>query len=427
MGTIADLFPPDTEICQLPSGTPPNGQLPNFDDPGLKAVTISISVILTTITVVISLGRLHTNLRKLTWTDLFVLLAMALNVADTIVMIIFVKYFRHIWNLPLCWFNGQYGLLVYVWQTLMNLSLFFSKTATLILFRQIFATSRAMNIAIWIGVLFCFATYTSGLVVTSYFSAPHVGSTWDQVAANLYGPTVFLLYWSIAQGSASTLLDVYIFILPLPVLARLHLSTKRKIQIIAIFGVGLLGVLAGIISLVYRVKSIQESVSDATYNAGIIFLNWYVYSLHRARYFMSRDLTVCVANFSLVEMDIALIICSAPAFTSFLRASVLDSRAFTYLRAKLGRGDPNGADITGCKLRDPNQPRTGRKNAPNQHPTMQSDDGYKTSDTWLFNSGTTTDIEALKSTPAATDSDWTGGPSVVTTVNVERTHASSGP
>ncbi len=97
-----------------------------------------------------------------------------------------------------------------------------------------------MNIAIWIGVLFCFASYTSGLVVTSYFSAPHVGSTWDQVAVDLYGSTVFLLYWSIAQGSASTLLDVYIFILPLPVLARLHLSTKRKIQIIAIFGVGLL-------------------------------------------------------------------------------------------------------------------------------------------------------------------------------------------
>lgn len=108
MGAIPDLFPPGTEICQLPSGTPPNGQVPNFDDPGLKAVTISISVILTTITVVISLGRLHNNLRKLTWTDcmlytmtiltcsltnvgdlpVFVLLAMALNVADTIVMII---------------------------------------------------------------------------------------------------------------------------------------------------------------------------------------------------------------------------------------------------------------------------------------------------------------------------------------------------
>ncbi|KAF2963759.1 hypothetical protein GQX73_g9811 [Xylaria multiplex] len=325
MGTIAGLFPPGTDLCQIPSGTPPSGQVPNFDDPGLKAVTISISVVLTTITVVISLGRLHANLRKPSWTDwdllVFVLLAMVLNIAVTVVMIIckpipnashavlVVKYFRHIWDMPLCWINGQFEQ-----EALNSLSLFFSKTATLMLFRRIFAISRAMNIAIWIGTVFCFATYASSIVITSYYSAPHFGSTWDQVVAEIYGPSVFLLYWSIAQGSASTLLDVYIFILPLPVLAGLHLSTKRKIQIIAIFCVGLLGVAAGIISLVYRVKATQKSVSDATYNAGIPLLN------------------------NLVEMDIAVIICSAPAFTNFLRASVLDSRFFYVSPGEVGTG-----------------------------------------------------------------------------------------
>jgi hypothetical protein len=108
-----------------------------------------------------------------------------------------------------------------------------------------------MLIAIWIGIAVSFTLYGSSLGVLSYFSAPHAGQTWDEVAADainmnisaLYkgvAPVVIPLYWGVAQGAVGTVFDIYIFILPLPILSRLNLSTKRKIQLSALFFVAIL-------------------------------------------------------------------------------------------------------------------------------------------------------------------------------------------
>jgi hypothetical protein len=67
----ADLFPPGTDLCQVPSGQPPAGQVPDFGAQGLRPVVVSLGVIFTTIAVVFGLGRLFVNLRKrkLQWSD----------------------------------------------------------------------------------------------------------------------------------------------------------------------------------------------------------------------------------------------------------------------------------------------------------------------------------------------------------------------
>lgn len=108
-----------------------------------------------------------------------------------------------------------------------------------------------MHIAIWIGIAVSFALYGSSLGALSYFSSPHAGQTWDEVATQaiitnlspLYkgvAPVVIPLYWGVVQGAIGTVFDIYIFILPLPILSRLNLSTKRKLQISALFFVAIL-------------------------------------------------------------------------------------------------------------------------------------------------------------------------------------------
>lgn len=52
--------------------------------------------------------------------------------------------------------------------------------------------------------------------------------------------TIFALYWGVAQAAANTVFDMYIFILPLPIIYRLNLSLKRKVQVTALFLVALL-------------------------------------------------------------------------------------------------------------------------------------------------------------------------------------------
>ncbi|KAK8044791.1 hypothetical protein PG993_004815 [Apiospora rasikravindrae] len=312
MASLADLFPPGTDLCQIPSGQPPPGVIPNFNDPGLRVVIITISVISTAIAAMFGICRLLNNIRKLTVSDAFVFLAIVGNIAIAVTMITWAKYFRHQWNLPICWLNGKWEQIVFCF------SLFFSKTATLLLYLRIFTVSRSNRIAIWVGIAVTFIMYGSSIGTLSYFAAPHAGETWDELL-----------------GVVGTLLDIYIFILPLPPISRLKLALKKKLQLVALFAVGGLGVVASIVSLVYRSKSIQGN-PDLTLNTGILL--------------------TC----NLVEMNVALLVCSTPAVASFMRAHILDSRILRSLRSSLGLSGHGHSNVESDEKMNPNRPRTGR-------------------------------------------------------------------
>lgn len=146
-----------------------------------------------------------------------------------------------------------------------------------------------MRIAIWIGIAVTFVLYASTLAIMSYFAAPHAGHTWDELVLDFIGTTIFPLKWGVAQSAVNTMLDIYIFILPLPVIYRLNLSRRRKAQLLGVFFIGVLyvigphrtksvtlnftrGVLASTVSLVYRVKSIEGPQPDSTYYTGVLMI-----------------------------------------------------------------------------------------------------------------------------------------------------------
>ncbi|TGJ79028.1 hypothetical protein E0Z10_g9731 [Xylaria hypoxylon] len=366
----AALFPPGTDLCQVPSGQPPEGQAPDFGAEGLKPVVISLSVILTTIAVAFGLGRLFVNLRKLQWSDLFVLFVILLNIGYTVVLIIYSRYFRHAWDVPLCWLDGRFEQISYVWQSVSNISLFFSKTATLLLLRQVFSVSRLTNIAIWIGIAYDFVIYATSLILATYWATPRPGQSWDQYINGSGSTAQYIIYLAIGQGAASILLDTYMFILPLPIIARLNLSANRKWRIGAIFLVASLGVVASIISFVYRVLELTESAS--LYLGSVVLL----------------------AN--LIEMDIALIVCCAPAFATFMRVYVLQSPAYMSIRTLLPGRSKDTTSIEAVP--GPNKPRTGRdteKRADLER--LRGQVGM--SDTWLFEGRAASDVETQTRRP----------------------------
>ncbi|KAJ3579752.1 hypothetical protein NPX13_g817 [Xylaria arbuscula] len=311
----ADLFPPGTDICQVPSGQPPAGQLSDFENQGLKPVIVSLSVIFTTIAVVFGLGRLFVNLRKLQWSDLFVFLVILLNIGYTVVLIVCIAY--------------------------------------------------------------DFVIYVTSLILATYWATPHSGETWDSLINGAGSTAQYIIFVAIGQGAASILLDLYIFILPLPIIARLNLSARRKWKIGAIFLVGFLGVLSSVTSFVLRVLELTES--ESLYLGSVVLLT------------------------NLVEMDIALIVCSAPAFASFMRVYVLQSPAFMSIRSFLGS---RNKDTVNEKedIPNPNKPRTGREEE--QHAGLNRLRGQVgMSDTWLFDSRATSDIETQRGRPESHERD----------------------
>lgn len=68
--SVEDFLSLGTDLCQLAIATPPKGQVRDFDRPAtLKTVIVAITVILTPLSIVFAGGRLHTNIRKLSWGD----------------------------------------------------------------------------------------------------------------------------------------------------------------------------------------------------------------------------------------------------------------------------------------------------------------------------------------------------------------------
>lgn len=94
-----------------------------------------------------------------------------------------------------------------------------------------------MRVVIWIGLVFDFLLYASGLAVATYYETPRAGESWTAV---LDGRTLIPLRWWQAQSALSVVLDFYIFIIPLPVVAKLKMPIQRRIPLVAVFSLALM-------------------------------------------------------------------------------------------------------------------------------------------------------------------------------------------
>lgn len=67
---LADLFPPGADLCRIPSGVPPAGQVSNLKDPPTLRVLITVfGITFTAWATVFAFGRFYANIRKLVLSD----------------------------------------------------------------------------------------------------------------------------------------------------------------------------------------------------------------------------------------------------------------------------------------------------------------------------------------------------------------------
>ncbi|VUC35733.1 unnamed protein product [Clonostachys rosea] len=287
-------------LCMFPAGVPPDGAKPNFDDPDetLVPVLITVVVILAFLAIITTVCRLFANRRKLWWSDYFVAVALILALAHGGLMLAQTKFARHQWDIRACWYDGTY-------------------------------TKKPMRIAVICGIIFSGLLYFTNIPVSAYLSAPHVGETWTSVLFS--GRPQKNLIWGVVQSALSIVLDLYIFILPIPTIMRLQLSPKRKFQILTVFVTALLGVIAGALSLVYRVQAIGTNDGTWKYTA----------------------LVIC----TVVENDVSIIVCNTPGFANFTRTYIADLGFIKSLHStftggsstwKLQGSTPNNTDTRGA-------------------------------------------------------------------------------
>lgn len=100
-----------------------------------------------------------------------------------------------------------------------------------------------MRWAIRAGHAVNFLVYAVSIAVWSYAAAPRPGEAWDDLLREMERrPDRFGLEFRYAEGQAPfvLLLDLYMFLLPLPCIAGLKLSFGKRLRVMAIFGVAAL-------------------------------------------------------------------------------------------------------------------------------------------------------------------------------------------
>lgn len=115
--------------------------------------------------------------------------------------------------------------------------IFFAKLSLFMLYYRLFRPQKVIRYAIVLGIAFSFLLYSGITIGSGITCAPHVGHSWDLMSEAKCSRNTIV--WVIL-GIANLVLDIFLLILPFPVILPLQLSVKKKIGVLAISMVGLL-------------------------------------------------------------------------------------------------------------------------------------------------------------------------------------------
>ncbi|KAG6357707.1 hypothetical protein INS49_013586 [Diaporthe citri] len=222
------------DLCAVPLASHPDGLPPNFENPpSLKSALIAMIAMMTPFAIVITSGRLYANRTALKLADYFMIVGLVLNISIAGIVLSLSKYYRHPWDTPICWMDVRYLKLVLTEVLLVGPALFFPKAAMFLFYLQIFSVNKTIRIGSKVGLVIAFLAYFPPSLALCYFDAPHVGQTWEELILSDL-PTKGIP-GGIAIGAASVVVDIYVFVLPLPTLFSLNMALSKRIQLLALF------------------------------------------------------------------------------------------------------------------------------------------------------------------------------------------------
>ncbi|KAF7506028.1 hypothetical protein GJ744_012275 [Endocarpon pusillum] len=309
---MAFQLPPGVDPATIPMAPPPDGQFSNFVDPPSQAATvlgtgISFGVVSLTFLVL----RISTNItvtKKLGIDDYLCVLAWMLTTGYFGISAGLRRLLRHSYDIPLTWLDAAALRLYFASNFVLGPTVWASKAAILTLYLRLFGPKRWLRYASYIALIVLTLVYWSSPIIAGLFCAPRAGKPWDGEViirctdARVLGPI---------YGSVGLAADIFLLILPLPIIFRLNLARGRKIALAAVFMMGIFAVIASIVALIYRVQIYGSD--DPTWNAANTYAG------------------------VIVEAYMTIIVSCAPAMSSLWVNKISQSTSFTSFRNLITR------------------------------------------------------------------------------------------
>ncbi|KAI9668856.1 MAG: hypothetical protein M1831_000926 [Alyxoria varia] len=246
-------------VGEYPAAMPPPGITPNFTDPPTRApVVIAVSSFCLVLLWPVFVLTMYTKsfvLKNFGWDDAASIMATLLATVHIAAVIWEMKVLGpHGWDIRLVQMTEQFlGTMIVITQLLSAIAFFFAKSSVFLLYIRAFGPKRWLPILSYIGIAICFATYFGIMIEAVYFCGKRSNETWFRSLSSdrCLHHTKLQNY---AFGVFGVVSDLYIFLLPVPAISKLHLSKQKRAGVLAIFATGLVAVVASTMGLYYRVQ-----------------------------------------------------------------------------------------------------------------------------------------------------------------------------
>ncbi|MCJ1475922.1 hypothetical protein MMC13_004586 [Lambiella insularis] len=253
-------------LLDYPAQPPPPGQKSNFVDPdSLQPAILATGSVMIILTTGFVLARLYSALRitkRVGKEDWSCIIATILSFAYVAFILDLSYAARHMWNVPAWWFSDLYWKLRFAQNTIQPLAFIFSRITFFLLYLRLFGRSPPFRWACYFGIAFYFVSNIIDIPLYAVYCAPAPGNPWASM--DTLEKCAQLEWISLFYGGINIASDLYIIILPMPMIWGLQMSLERKLGIMAIFTSGLFVLIASIVSMVYRYKLVNDGDTNWT-------------------------------------------------------------------------------------------------------------------------------------------------------------------
>ncbi|KFA60712.1 hypothetical protein S40285_09184 [Stachybotrys chlorohalonatus IBT 40285] len=266
---LYDLPPEQQEmILSGPALMPPNGTLPNFENPSnqndMSTAVLTATIVIATVAVILRAYCKTFVYRKVEPEDGLVLLGWAFFIAFSYCcyrMIGGTGFFVHQWNVPVRDMT-EILWLINMGTNFYAVSIACLKIGILHEWLRIFTPRGSRNWFWWscwilIGVNVAF--YTAAIIGGNLSCIPHQ-KIWDMA---LPGHCINRRALDTATAAINLLSTLFILILPQKIIWSLKLSSNKKIGVASVFTVGLLTVICAVFRLAATIEYLNSD--DVTY------------------------------------------------------------------------------------------------------------------------------------------------------------------
>ncbi|TGO68457.1 hypothetical protein BOTNAR_0024g00080 [Botryotinia narcissicola] len=253
------------ELLEGPALTPPPGVTSNFDTPySLRPAADAVKIVTTILATLAIFIRVYTKWRIIRECGYIVF-----NVTTGFDPNVFG---RHQWDIRLKDYQiFLYG--TYITSISFGLAIMSIKISILLQYIRLFTAGTrdlmfwSCHALMWITVVF----YTILLLMTIFICTP-IPKFWNVLDTT--GHCLDVNYLFLATGTANTITDFLIILLPQPIIWKLQMSFKEHVGVSAVFSTGLLACIASMVRLFVSLKLLKNP--DSTWYTSIMCIPSYV-------------------------------------------------------------------------------------------------------------------------------------------------------